>query len=474
MILFTANPAKASFIYTRYFAIACDGFRGMNSLCIPLKGWIYHVSDLLKQGLLSRRDILKMAAGATVLAASANYSKSFGQNNDTLRIATIGCGARGAYDTNNCLASVPNVEIVAAGDLFQDRMDTFLEAVKKKHADKVKITPETSFVGWDAWEKVLKTDCDLVLLTTPPQFRPQQFRAAIDAGKHVFMEKPVAVDPVGVRSVIETAGIADAKNLKVAVGTQARKMDHRIELAKRIKDGEIGDILAVKCIRTGGAMRDWGLKERAPEMSDMEWQIRRWLFHTWLSGDFIAEMHIHELDIVSWMLGDVEPEKLRGAGGRQVRTDKDLFGDAFDHYSVTYDYPKDLQVFYMGNQIDGTSDTTFERFYGTKGVAYTDWSGSNITGEKPWKFEGKGNNPVVDQHKQHIEAIRNNTPLNEAARVAHTTLLAIAGRMSAYTSKELKYSWAKKSSKLDLSPEKLDFGAAPAVEIPVPGQTPLV
>ncbi len=431
------------------------------------------MGDFSKDGLLSRRDLLKAAAGASIFIAGANLSKSYGQNADKLRLGVIGCGGRGTYDTLNCLAADPNIELVAAGDLFKDRLDTFTAKANEKHAAKVKLTPETSFVGWDAYDKVLKTDCDLVILTTPPQFRPQHFRAAIDAGKHVFMEKPVAVDPVGARSIIETAAIADQKGLKVVVGTQARRMDHRIELAKRIQDGQIGDILNVKCIRTGGAMRDWGIQERKPEMTDMEWQVRRWLFHTWLSGDFIAEMHIHELDIVSMMLGDVAPEKLRGSGGRQVRTE-DQFGDVFDHFSVAYDYPKDVQVFYMGNQIDGTSDTTFERFYGTKGVAYTDWSGSNITGDTPWQFEGKSNNPVITQHEEHIAAIRNNTPLNEAVRVAQSTMLAIAGRMSAYTSKEVKFSWTQNASKLDLSPEQLAFGPAPAIEVAVPGKTPLV
>lgn len=432
------------------------------------------MSDRFRDGRLSRRDLLKAAAGASLVFAGAGLSKGFAQNNDPLKIATIGCGGRGRYDTLNCLNAAENIQLVAAGDLFQDRMDDFVKAVNDKAADKVKLTPETTFIGWDAFEKVLKTDCDLVILTAPPHFRPSHFRAAVEAGKHVFMEKPVAVDPVGVRSIIESAAIAEQKNLKVAVGTQARQMKHRQELRQRIMDGQIGDIMSVKCVRTGGAMRDWGPQERKEEWSDLEWQMRRWLFHTWLSGDFITEMHIHELDIVSWMLGDPEPEKLRALGGRSSRFEE-RFGDAFDQFSVCYEYPNDLQVHYMGNQVDGTSDTTFERFYGTKGIAYTDWTGSNITGEKPWSFEGENNNPVIDQHKNHIEAIRNNKPLNEARQVALTTLVTIAGRISAYTSKELKFSWVQRASKLDLTPETYDFAApAPAVEVAVPGKTPLV
>lgn len=432
------------------------------------------MADMFKDGLLSRRDLLKAAAGATVLiAGAANINRLGAQNADRLKLGVIGCGGRGTYDSINCLAAGKNVDLVAVGDLFQDRLDTYLTKVKEKAAPQVKVTPETTFVGWDAINKVLAAGCDLVILTTPPQFRPAHFRAAVDAGKHVFMEKPVAVDPVGVRSVLETAALADTKNLKVVVGTQARKMDHRQELRKRMMDGQIGEILDVKCVRTGGGMLDWGIQERKPEMTDMEWQVRRWLFHTWLSGDFITEMHIHELDIVSWMLDDVEPEKLRAVGGRIARTDP-KYGDAYDHFSVFFDYPNNVQVSYMGNQIEGTSDTTFERFYGTKGVGYTDWTGSNITGETPWKFEGKSNNPVITQHEIHLKAILDNTPLNEAHRVAKTTMLAIAGRMSAYTSKEIKFSWALNSSKLDLTPATLAFGDGPPVEVAIPGKTPLI
>lgn len=425
--------------------------------------------------LLSRRDLLKAAAGATVLIAGAtNINRLGAQSADKLKLGVIGCGGRGTYDTTQCLKAAPNVELVAAGDLFQDQLDEYLATIKKKFEGQFKVTPDTAFVGWDAIDKVLAAGPDLVILTTPPAFRPAHFRSAVNANKHVFMEKPVAVDPVGAQHVIETAKMADEKGLKVAVGTQARKMDHRIEMRKRMLDGQIGDILCVKCVRTGGSMGDWGMQERKPEMSDMEWQVRRWLFHTWLSGDFIAEMHIHELDIVSWMLQDAEPEKLRAFGARSARPAGDLFGDSYDQYSAVYEYPNDLQVTYMGNQIDGTSATTFERFYGTKGVAYTDWSGSKITGENPWTFEGESNNPVITQHQDHVKAILENTPYNDAARVAKTTMLAIAGRMSAYSAKEIKYSWALNASKLSIVPENLSFDSAPKIEIPVPGKVALI
>lgn len=422
---------------------------------------------------MSRRTFLKATAGVFAIAAAANLRSASAAESDVIRVGLIGAGGRGAYDTLNCLKAAPGVELVAIGDLFQDQLDTCLARLRKEAGDQVKVTPETSFVGWDAYQKVLATNCDLVILTTPPAFRPQHFRAAVEAGKHCFIEKPVAVDPVGVRSVIETADLADQKNLTVVAGTQARRMNHRIELVKRIQNGDIGDIVSGQCIRTGDAMRTWGPQERPAGISDMEWQLRRWLFHTWLSGDFIAEMHIHELDIVNWMMG-AHPVKAMGIGGRQVRTDKNLFGDSYDHYSVLFEYPNGVVVSYLGEQMDKTSHKTFEQIAGTKGIAYTDWSTSRIKGATPYEFTEKDNNPVIQQHADQIKAIRNNEKLNEGRRVAESTLTAILGRMSAYTGRELKWDWAMKASKLDLTPDKLEFGPAPEVSIPMPGETQLV
>lgn len=423
--------------------------------------------------VLSRRTFLKSTAGVFAIASMANLRSSHAADSDVIRVGLIGSGGRGLYDTTNCLKAAPGVELVAIGDLFKDQLDDTLEKLRKRAPEQIKVTPETSFVGWDAYQKVIGADVNLIILTTPPQFRPLHFRAAVDAGKHVFMEKPVAVDPVGVRSILTSADIADQKNLCVVAGTQARRMNHRIELAKRIEAGDIGEIMSGQCIRTGDGMLGWGETERKPDMTDMEWQIRRWLFHTWLSGDFIAEMHVHELDITNWMMG-AHPVKCIGIGGREVRKDTNLYGDCFDHFSVQFEYPNGAIVSYLGEQIDGTSHTTYERIRGTKGVAYTDWAGSKIDGEKAWKHEGEDNDPVIQQHADHINAIRNGEKLNEARRVAESTLTTIMGRMCAYTGRELKWDWVMKASKLDLTPPKYEFGAAPEVTIPVPGKTALV
>lgn len=444
--------------------------------------------DQKRESSITRRDFIRLAAGAPLAAAalaSAQTTTSTATatsetttalnvaGTDVLKIGVIGCGGRGQYDTGNCLAADPGVQLVAMADAFQDRLDAAATALKAKYPNQFKVTPEKSFVGLDAFQKLLQTDVDLVILTTPPGFRPYQFKAAVEAGKHVFMEKPVAVDPTGARIVIDAAKVADLKNLKVVAGTQARRMTHRMELMKRIRDGQIGDIVSGQCVRLGDGMLDWGQKERTPGMSDAEWQIRRWLFMTWLSGDFIAEMHVHELDIINWMLGDQLPLKCMGLGGREVRKDP-MYGNAFDHFSVDYEYPNGVRVAYTGCQINGVSSKMYERIRGTKGTAYTDWSQSYIEGEKPFKYTGPESNPVIQQHKDHIQAIRTNTKLNEAERIANSSLVAIMGRMSAYTGRELQWSWLMKGSKLDLMPNPLALGPLALDEVAVPGKTKLV
>lgn len=422
---------------------------------------------------LSRRDLFKAALGASAVAAfSGMRSGARAQGSDVIKVGLIGSGDRGRHDTIHCLKANDGIELVAMGDLVKDRLDKTLEGIRKAHPDKVKVTPETCFVGWDAYKKVLESGCDLVILTTPPAFRPLHFQAAIEAGKHVFMEKPIAVDPVGVRSVIETSAVADSKNLCVVAGTQARRMNHRIELVKRIQDGQIGEIISGQVVRIGDGMRGWGMQERPAGASDMEWQVRRWLFHTWLSGDFIVEMHVHELDIMDWLMG-ATPVKALGLGGRQVRTEPQ-FGDAYDHFSVNYEYPNGIPVSYVGAQIDKSADQTFEKVYGTKGVAYTSWKGSQIDGQNAWKYDAPDNDPVIQEFKDLVDAIRGGKKLNEGKRIAESTMTAILGRMSAYTGRELKYSWAMNSSKLSLVPSPLEFGAAPKIEVPMPGITPLV
>ncbi len=425
-------------------------------------------------GRVSRRDFIRATGTIGAAALLSGTNRLFAAGSDKLRVGPIGCGGRGTYDMTNCLKSAENVELVAMGDLFNDRMVNCRKQLTKRLGEKVKVTDDTCFAGWDAHKKVVSCDLDLVILTEPPHFRPEHLRVAVEAGKHVFMEKPVAVDPAGVRSVIESSQLADQKNLTIVAGTQSRRMAHLVEGMKRIRNGDIGEILGGQCVRIGGGMLTWSqaTKDRRPTWSDMEWQLRRWLFLTWLSGDFIVEMHVHNLDRVNWALG-AHPVQCIGLGGRQVRTGPE-YGNVYDHFTIEYEYPNGVRIEYMGAQMDKVTYRQDTRVVGTKGLAYLYSGNFIIEGEKPFKYDGPSPSPVIKQHADQIAAIRGGKHLNEGERIAESTMTCIMGRMSAYTGRALKWDWAMKASKLDLSPSEYDFGDLPMRPVSMPGKTPLV
>jgi predicted dehydrogenase len=397
-------------------------------------------------------------------------------------VGLIGCGGRGTgAGIIDCAQSSPGVELVAIGDLFQDSIDTapqrIIENLKKRKlpaSEIYQVTPETTFVGLDAYKKVIACDVDMVILTTPPYFRPEHLKEAVTRGKHVFMEKPVAVDPAGVHLVLETAERAKAKDLTLVAGTQLRRLQSNRETIERIHNGAIGQINGGQCVRFGGAMRDWRSEERVrrAEWSDMEYHIRRWLFWTWLSGDFIVEMHVHNLDIMNWTL-NAHPVQCMGIGGRQARTGFE-YGNIYDHFTIEYLYPNDTRIEYMGTQIDRVSHRNDQRVSGTKGSAYLDAGNGVIMGENPFKFQGDQVNPAVLEYREMIDSIRNGKATNEGRQIAESTMTAILGRMSAYTGRALKWDWAMNASKLDLSPPSLEFGDLPEMPIAIPGITDLI
>jgi len=425
---------------------------------------------------LSRRDFMRTSAavGAGVLALRT--SRIYAAGSDTVRVGLIGCGGRGTHDTTKCLSSAENVELVAMGDLFKERVDRCRRTLQRNLREKIKVTEDTCFVGWDAYKQVLACDVDMVILTEPPHFRPGHLKAAIEAGKHVFMEKPVAVDPVGVRSVIASSELADEKKLTILAGTQMRRISHLVEGIKSIHDGAIGELVGGQCVRLGDGMLGWGAntRQRQPEWSDMEWHLRRWLFLTWLSGDFIVEMHVHNLDVMNWAF-DGPPVQCVGMGGREVRTGPE-YGNVYDHFAVEYEYPNGVRVEYMGAQIDGLSGRNDQRLVGTKGRAYTDFAGVVIEGQNEFEYAWDRVDPCIKQHADQIAAIREGKRLNEGRRIAESTLTSIMGRMSAYTGRALKWDWAMKASKLDLSPPKYEFSELPMrmKEVAIPGKTQLI
>ncbi len=431
------------------------------------------MNDGFKQDRVSRRDFVKGAAGVLSVAAVSGLSpRAFAAGGDKIRLGVIGCGGRGTHDSSRCLAAAENVELVAMGDMFKEAIEKCRANLTERLGEKVKVTDEMCFTGWDAYKKVLATDIDLVILTTPPHFRPMMIKAAIEAGKHVFAEKPVAVDPVGVRSVITSSELADQKGLTIMAGTQMRRISHLVDAVKRIHDGALGTILSGQCFRLGGGMRSWGPQGRDPKWSDMEWQLRRWLFLTWLSGDFIAEMHVHNLDIINWVMGG-PPIQCTGMGGRQQRVEPE-FGNVYDHFAVEYEYPNGIFVSYKGAQQDGISNPHYERIIGTKGSAQLDFARAVIKGANAAEIGWDEYDPCLTQHADQIDAIREGKRLNEGKRIAESSMTAILGRMSAYTGRSLKWDWAMKASKLDLAPPAYEFGDLAMRPVAIPGKTPLV
>jgi len=418
---------------------------------------------------VSRRNFIRASAAASMAALAAPGSRIYAAGSDKLRVGLIGCGGRGTGAATDCVKSSDNVEIVAMGDIFQDHLDKSLATLSRKVDDKVSVTDDTSFTGFDAYEKVLACDIDMVILATPPHFRPMHLRAAIEAGKHVFMEKPVAVDPVGIRSVIESSQLAKQKGLAIVAGTQRRHQEHYLEVMKRVHAGDIGEIVAGQCYWNQGGL--W-VKKKLVDWSDMEWQCRNWLYFTWLSGDHIVEQHVHNLDVINWAIGS-HPVKCLGMGGRQVRTGPE-YGNIFDHFAVEYEYANGARVLSMCRQIEGCAERVSEQVVGTNGSVYTDGSNGYIEGPNAYKYEGKSPNPYEQEHADLIASIRNGRPLNEGRRIAESTMTAIMGRISAYTGRALQWDWVMNASRLDLSPPTYEFGDLPVRPVAVPGKTELI
>jgi len=332
--------------------------------------------------------------------------------------------------------------------------------------DKIRVDDRHAFAGFDAYQKVLESKIDLVLLATPPAFRARHLAAAIEAGKHVFMEKPVAVDSAGVRSVMASADLAAQKGLAIVAGTQRRHDAGYRAAIQRMHDGAIGDLVGGQVYWNQGGL--W-MHPREAAWSDVEWQIRNWLYFTWLSGDHIVEQHVHNIDVANWAFG-AHPLKAVGVGGRQSRTDP-AYGHIYDHFAVEFEYPAGVRVQSMCRQIKGTSSRVAERFVGTRG---TSDAHSVIEGAAPWSWERDPQtpktNPYVQEHRDLIASIRAGQPLNEGRQVAESTLTAIMGREAAYTGQEITWDGILNAPQ-DLVPSDLQFGPMPVAPVAMPGQT---
>jgi myo-inositol 2-dehydrogenase / D-chiro-inositol 1-dehydrogenase len=430
---------------------------------------------------LSRRDFVKISAmstSAAVLASiGANRVMGATAGSDRIRVGVIGCGGRGRQAAQNCLESSPGVEIVALGDLFQRQVDSAETAIKKFAAEKK--LPEQKmkkFSGFDNYQKVLSADVDMVILAAPPGFRPTHFEASVNAGKHIFTEKPVAVDPVGIRQFIAAAQKAKAKGLAVVAGTQRRHQPSYVDTMKRIHGGDIGELVGGQCYWNGTGI--WYREKNDPKfpelakMSDLEWQCWNWYHWDWLSGDQIVEQHVHNIDVMNWAFGG-PPVKFLGMGGRQTRGD--IKGNIWDHFAVELEYANGARVMSMCRHTPKSTQRVSEHLVGTKGVADLAQSGeATLKGPKPFKYAGALPNPYVVEHTDLIASIRKNQPLNEGEQVAISTLTAIGGRMSAYTGREISWKWLIEGSKLDIFPKQIAAGAGHFPAVAMPGVVDLV
>ncbi|MEK7676370.1 MAG: Gfo/Idh/MocA family oxidoreductase [Verrucomicrobiota bacterium] len=425
---------------------------------------------------LTRRQFLKSSTTAA-LAGPFVAGQAFAQNRtvapgETLRVGLIGCGGRGTGAAAQALAADPNVKLVALGDAFKDRLQGSLETLRQQKdiAGKIDVPEERRFTGFDAYQQVIASGVEVVLLATPPHFRPIHLKAAVDAGKHVFAEKPVAVDAPGVRSVLATCETARQKHLAIVSGLALRYANGHRETVRRIHDGALGPVRALQANDFRGPL--W-VKPRQPGWTDMEYHMRNWYYFTWLSGDFNVEQHVHMLDLCAWIMKDESPVSAMGLGGRQVRTGPE-YGNIYDHHAVIYEYAQGVKLHaYCRQQSGGVDDISVE-VTGSQGTAALSQRGLFMTTDAKWSYVGVKNNQSQTEHDELFASIRRGQPINNGDYMAKSTLMAILGRMATYTGQKITWEQALNSQE-NLSPERYDWDAQPPKsEVAIPGVTKFI
>ncbi len=414
-----------------------------------------------------RRFLTQSAAAGGIAAAYLSFpKKSFAFNGETLKIGLVGCGGRGTGAAAQAIAADKNVVLTAMADAFEDRLKSSLETLKGQGGERIHVDPEHCFVGFNAYQKVIDSGVDVVLLATPPGFRPQHLKACLDAGKHVFCEKPVAVDAPGVRSVLAMAEEFKKKKLALVSGLCWRYSAAERATFQQIHDGAIGKLVAIHSTYLTGPI--WN-KPRQPEWSDMEYQMRNWYYYSWLSGDHIVEQAVHSIDKMAWAMNGELPIKAVSVGGRQQRTGPE-FGHIFDHFSVTYDYASGAKGFHQCRQQQGCANETKDYIFGTKGSCEIEGSRRihAIRGETEWHYSGTHNNMYQNEHDELFASIRRGEPINDGIWMSNSTMMAILGRMTAYTGQSIAWEQAM-NSKEDLMPPKMEWKVTlgePAVAVP--------
>jgi len=419
----------------------------------------------------TRRRFLRDAGAATLATSVMNLPAVHAAGSDTLRLGLIGSGGRGTGAADNALKADPNVELVAMADVFPDKLEKSAERLRKLHADRFAVDDDHRFIGFDAYEALLASDVDVVILATPPHFRPEHLKAVVAAGKHAFVEKPISVDASGARSVLKTCEVAKQKGLSIVSGLMLRHSLALNETMKRIHDGAIGRIVTMQANYNIGGL--WN-HPRQPGWSDMEDQLRNWYYYTWLSGDHIVEQHVHGLDLMAWAMRDEYPVKCFSLAGRQARTDA-KFGHIFDHFAVCYEYAGGERCFSFCRQQDDTDQDTSHLVFGANGTA--DLRRKTMTGDRIWRYSAARNGatdiPYQLEHDALFRSIRNGKPINNGEYMVKSTMMAIMGRQAGYTGRSVTWDLAW-NSKERLGPDKYEFGDLPMSPVAIPGKTKLI
>ena len=416
----------------------------------------------------SRRHFLKASsaalAGSTLAPLALGGVHSAGS--DVLKVGLIGCGGRGTGAAANAMRADPQTQLYAMGDAFSDQLNNSLNNLKKQDfADRINVPEERCFVGFDAYKQVIDA-CDVVLLATSPHFRPMHLEACLAAGRHVFCEKPVAVDGPGLRRVLEVTRAMKASKLNLVSGLCYRYQFAKQETIKRIHDGAIGDVKAMQCTYNTGGLWHRG---HQPHWSDMEYQMRNWLYFYWLSADHAAEQHIHSLDKLLWAMNDEPPVKCTASGGRSVRTEE-KYGNVFDHFNTVFEWKDGLRGFSSCRQWVGCKSDVSDYLFGTKGRANI--QRHSIEGEAgKWRHRGEGPDDMYqNEHNALFAAIRAGEAINNGEYMCKSTLMALMVRMSAYTGQEITWEQALNSQE-DLTPPAYDWISLEPAPVSRPGIT---
>ena len=422
---------------------------------------------------LARRTFVKSSSLLTVGAITVPHiSKAF-SDTKPIKIGLVGCGGRGCGAVKNALDADPNVELVAIGDLLGDRINQRAQYLRKACKERYKVEEENIFVGLDSYKGVIDAGVDYVILTSPPVYRPSHLEYAVEKGIHCFFEKPVAVDAPGIRKVIALSKKAKEKNLGFMSGFCWRYNFPKREVFSRVLDGAVGEINALYSTYNTGEVG--GNRGRSKSQSDLDSQSRNWPKHLWLSGDSIVEQAVHSIDMMQWAMGEELPTSAEGTGGRQVYPDDpDRYGNIYDHFAVVYQWGNGARGYHFSRQQKGTAGSYEVEIFGKKGFCSAKNRHSIISGDSGWRYSGPKNDMYKTEHEELIASIRKEQPINDGERAANSTMVAIMGRMVAYTGKRLTFEQALQS-KESLMPANLSMESSiPVTDVPKPGLTKFI